>query len=143
MSKFKIVHITRYKYENMVRDSANQILLYPVKDDYQEILDQTITVTGDPSIEIHQDYFGNEVGTFTQSKPHIELTIDSRLAVETYPRPMPEDKTPVEEQWKELERVRYQIQFIDFLKQERFEALPEVKQLIEDERCKNCTPLQS
>ncbi|HEY3403486.1 MAG TPA: transglutaminase family protein [Ohtaekwangia sp.] len=143
MSKFKIIHITRYQYQNTVRDSANQILLYPVKDNYQEVLNHTITVTGDPFIEIHQDYFGNEVGTFTQARPHIELTIDSRLTVETTSRPLPDDKAPIEEQWKELEGKRYQMQFIDFLKQERFEALPEVQQLIEDERCKNCTPLQS
>lgn len=143
MSKFKIVHITRYQYENTVRDSANQILLYPIKDNYQEVLEHTIKVTGDPIIEIHHDYYGNEVGTFTQAQPHIELTIDSRLTVETAPRPMPEDKTPFEEQWKMLEQARHQIQFIDFLKQEHFSALPEIQRLIEEERLKHCTPLQS
>jgi len=143
MPKFKIVHITRYQYENAVRDSANQILLYPVKDDFQEVLDHIITVTGSPFIEIYDDFFGNAVGTFTHTKPHNELIIDSRLTVITAPRPLPEDKTPIEEQWKALEAIRYDMKFIDFLKQDRFEALPEVNQFITDERCKNCTPFQS
>ena len=32
MPEFEIQHITRYIYEGPVRDSANQIILYPIKD---------------------------------------------------------------------------------------------------------------
>ncbi len=48
MSKFKIRHITKYTYEDTVRDSANQIMLYPLKDQYQEVLQQQIVITGNP-----------------------------------------------------------------------------------------------
>lgn len=142
MPKFKIHHVTRYIYEDTVRDSANQIILYPIKDDYQEVINHAITVTGSPQIAIHTDYFGNEVGTFTYAHPHTELTIDSKLEIVTRDRPVPEDTLPPEEQWKTLERLKHQFNFIDFLRQEPFKALAEMEEVIKRERCAECTPFQ-
>ena len=143
MSKFKVRHITKYTYEDTVRDSANQIMLYPLKDPYQEVQRHQIIITGNPIVDVHQDYYGNEVGTFTHAHPHKELDIDSRLEVITTHRPLPEDTADQEIQWKEYEVIKHQIAFIDFLKQEKFEALPEVEKMIDQERYKQCTPLQS
>lgn len=142
MPKFKIHHVTRYIYEDSVRDSANQIMLYPVKDDFQEVINHVITVTGSPQIAIHIDYFGNEVGTFTYAHPHNELTIDSKLEIVTKERPKPEDNLPPAEQWETLERLKHQFNFIDFLRLEPFKALPEMQKVIEEERCATCTPFQ-
>ena len=143
MSKFKIRHITKYSYEVPVRDSANQIMLYPLKDEYQEVLQQTISITSDPQVYIHNDYFGNEVGTFTHSQPHQELIIDSRLVVVTKPRILPEDTASVADQLSELIKLKSQPAFIDFLRQQRFDAYEEINTVVEEERCKNCTPLVS
>ena len=141
MSKFKIRHVTKYLYQVPVRDSANQFMLYPLKDAHQEVLHQTIKITGDPQVSVHRDYFGNEVGTFTHSQPHQQLVIDSRLDVVTKIRTLPTDQEPVEEQWKALEKLKGHPAYIDFLKQEYFVALPEVSAIVEAERCKNCSPL--
>jgi transglutaminase-like putative cysteine protease len=143
MSKFKIRHITKYVYEDTVRDSANQIMLYPINDLYQEVLQHNIAITGNPVVNIHRDYYENEVGTFTHAHPHKELSIDSRLLVETKHRPVPEDTTAQELQWAELENLKNKIEFIDFLKLEKFDALPEVEKLIEVERRKKSSPLQT
>ena len=70
MPEFKIQHITRYTYEGPVRDSANQIILFPIKDEYQDVVKQELTITGDPVIDTYIDYYGNEVGSFTYSEPH-------------------------------------------------------------------------
>jgi len=140
MSKFKIRHITKYTYENTVRDSANQIMLYPIKDGHQTILQHNIIITGNPFVDLYFDSFGNQVGTFTHARPHQELVIDSKLLVETFPHRMPDDATPQELQWLELSTLLNQLEFIDFLRQERFDALSEVLNIIEAERCKNCTP---
>ena len=142
MSKFKIRHITKYTYEDTVRDSANQIMLYPLTDQYQDVIEHKIVITGNPIVNIHRDYYGNAVGTFTHAQPHKELDIDSKLVVETKHRAIPEDTIAQETQWKDLGNLKYQLEFIDFLKQEKFEALPEVEKVIEEER-KECTPLQS
>lgn len=141
MSKFKIRHITKYTYENMVRDSANQIMLYPIKDSHQQIIQHNISITGNPMVDVYFDPYGNQVGTFTHAKPHNELIIDSRLIVETFPHPAADDSTPQELQWLELATLKQQLEFVDFLRQERYESFAEVEGVIETERYKNYTPL--
>jgi len=142
MPKFKIRHITKYNYETTVRDSANQIMLYPVKDAHQSVLQHTITITGDPVVALFVDAYGNQVGTFTHARPHQELVIDSKLLVETYETPAPDDSSPQELQWLELDTLKSKLAFIDFARQdEKIEALGEFKTIIEAERERNGTPL--
>jgi hypothetical protein len=99
MPRFNIHHITKYTYEGPVRDSANQIILFPIKDEYQEVLKQDLSITGEPAVEIYKDYYGNEVGSFTHADPHTSLIIDSGVEVITKPRPALSDKADKEEQW--------------------------------------------
>src|SRR5882757_5437413 len=98
MPRFKIHHLTKYTYESPVRDSANQIILFPVKDEYQDVLKQEIHITDDPEIEIYKDYYGNEIGSFMHAEPHTEMLIDSKVEVITHTRALPKDNTPAEEQ---------------------------------------------
>ena len=65
MPEFKIQHITKYTYDGPVRDSANQIILYPIQDEFQEVVRHDIKISGDPFVDVFVDYYGNEVGTFT------------------------------------------------------------------------------
>jgi transglutaminase-like putative cysteine protease len=141
MSKFKIRHITRYLYEDTVRDSASQIILYPIEDDFQEVVQHTIQVSGDPAIDQHVDFFGNKIGTFTHAQPHKQLTIDSQLMVVTQSRPAPSDSNPVAMQWAEVNRIRQQLAYIDFTRQERFDSLLDVEQVIASERNLSRSPL--
>jgi transglutaminase-like putative cysteine protease len=118
-------------------------MLYPIKDSFQTILHHSILITGNPIVDVYLDTFGNQVGTFTHARPHQELVIDSKLLVETFPRRVPDDATPQELQWLELSTLKHQLDFIDFLRLERFESLPEVQNILEAERCKNCTPFET
>lgn len=129
MPRFIIHHVTKYTYPEPVRDSANQIMLYPVKDEYQEVQSQKITITGEPFIEVFKDYYGNEIGSFMNIVPHTELRIDSTISVVTKQRTFPSDDHSTEEQWQHLEEIRYMVSFIDFLKQENFKALADVKKI--------------
>ena len=127
MPQFKIHHVTRYSYEVPVRDSANQIILFPIKDEYQTVQKEEISITGEPSVDIYKDYYGNEVGSFMFAEAHQELVIDSKIEVSTKSKPLPEDTLPKEEQWSSLQAIRHQVPFIDFLKQESCEAVVEIK----------------
>src|SRR5665213_2855309 len=89
MPEFEIQHITRYIYEGPVRDSASQIILFPIKDEYQDVLKQELTITGNPVVDTYTDYYGNEVGTFTYSEPHWYLNISSKVLVTTKHRELP------------------------------------------------------
>ncbi len=141
MPRFKIHHITKYTYEGPVTDGANQIVLFPVKDEYQEVLSQELTITGEPLIEVYADYYGNEIGSFTQAEPHNLLVIDSRVEVITKPKPPIDDSADKDVQWGLLGQLRWQVPYIDFLKQEQFASVTEILESICPDRALSSTPL--
>jgi len=142
MPEFKIQHITKYTYPSPVRDSANQIVLFPIRDEYQDVIKQELHITGDPVIDTYTDYYGNEVGSFTYSEPHTSLVINSKLLVNTHHKPLPgNDIFPVQ-QWDDLKRLRYIMPYIDFLKQEYFEGFAELMELVQAEKSRDDTPYQ-
>jgi len=142
MPEFEIQHVTRYIYESPVRDSANQIILFPIKDEYQDVLKQELTITGNPVVDTHIDYYGNEVGSFTYSEPHWVLTINSRIWVSTKQRLLPLSDIFPAHQWEDLKRLQFMVPYIDFLKQEYFEGFGELKTIVDNERSVDDTPYQ-
>lgn len=143
MPQFTIKHITRYTYTGLVRDSANQIILFPINDDYQEVLDHDLKISGDPNVDIYKDYFGNEVGTFTHYMPHAELEIYSKLFVSTQHKTLPVDDMFTSQQWIDLEAIKSKTPYVDYLLQEHFEGLNELKEVVEQERIPHETPYQT
>ena len=141
MPKFRIRHLTKYSYEVPVRDSANQIMLYPLKDASQGVLQHDIRISGEPVVSVHHDAFGNEVGTFMHSEPHTRLIIDSKILVVTSPTQPPMDNTRAADQWQALEALRFQIPYIDFFRQENFESLVEIEKLVQQQK-PDRTPFQ-
>ncbi len=143
MPRFNIRHITRYSYEEQVRDSANQVILFPLKDEYQETTRQDLSITGDPLVDMYKDYYGNTIGAFTYAEPHKELVIDSKIEVLVKEKPLPSDNEPKEKQWLHLQQVKYTYPYIDFTKQEPFAATDEVRKIPVIASAGNLTPLQS
>lgn len=129
MPRFFIHHVTKYSYPEPVRDSASRVMLYPIKDENQQVQSQRLTITGEPFVEQFRDYYGNEVGSFMNIAPHKELRIDSNIVVITRPIIYPADEIPIEKQWEYLLQIKFVVPYIDFLKQENFTALPEVRQI--------------
>lgn len=142
MSRFSIRHITRYRYEEPVRDSANQIMLYPLRDAFQEVSRHQVIVSGDPAVFLYEDYYGNQIGTFSHPHPHQTLEIDSRLWIATKPRPLPEDVKPAAELWLELATVAGQPPYLDYLLQEHFSALPRMQHLVGSGLPADASPLR-
>ncbi|MBS1665817.1 MAG: transglutaminase family protein [Bacteroidetes bacterium] len=143
MPRFKIHHLTKYTYLSPVRDSANQILLYPFNDSYQEVVKHELNITGEPHVDVYHDYYGNEVGSFMNSQPHDELVIDLLTEVITHPHPEAKDDRPVAEQWAEIQNISTQYPYIDFLKPENFNAHQDLAASVESMGSVSCTPLQA
>jgi transglutaminase-like putative cysteine protease len=143
MPEFKIQHITRYIYDGLVRDSANQIILYPIEDEFQEVVSHEIKISGDPHVDTHIDYYGNKVGGFTYIEPHYRLDVTSKIMVNTKHRMYPNDDMFPAQQWNDLLRLRYQVPFIDFLRQEHFDGLAEMQKLMQKTKLPNETPYQT
>ncbi|MBS1932749.1 MAG: transglutaminase family protein [Bacteroidetes bacterium] len=143
MPRFNIHHVTKYTYESPVRDSANQIVLFPIEDQYQEVMKQQLFISGEPDVEKFKDYYGNEIGLFMNAEPHTELTIDSKVEVITRSKQRPSDDKNKEAQWANIYAAVNDPSYIDFLKQEQFNALDEVRVIANADECIMLTPLKA
>jgi transglutaminase-like putative cysteine protease len=81
MPIFKIHHITKYQYEEAVKESINEIRIFPYQCAEQEVLQHTLRITGNPAVYTFSDYWNNTAGTFNLLAPHKELVIESKLIV--------------------------------------------------------------
>ncbi|WP_165503679.1 transglutaminase family protein [Pedobacter hiemivivus] len=140
MPEFKIKHVTRYTYESPVRESVNHIILYPIEDQFQKVIKHTLIISGNPKVDVFTDYYGNKIGFFAYSERHRELEICSELTVGTTPKELPTETMFSEMQWMELEKLRYQVPYIDYLKWEAFNELNELKKVTEQYLQAGLTP---
>lgn len=83
MPVFKIHHITKYQYDGPVKESINEIRIYPYQCPEQEVLQHNLIITGNPIVHTSQDYWNNITGTFNLLPPHKQLVIESKLIVRT------------------------------------------------------------
>ncbi len=143
MGTYKIKHITRYTYASTVIDCTNQIMLYPIVDSQLEVRKHEITISNFPVIETFIDYFGNRTGVFSVIKPHTELLIESNAEVVTKGILQPTDDIPAADQWQQLRMSKSEITYLDFLKQENFDSVKEVKELLATIFNDESTPLQN
>jgi len=106
MAVFKIVHITKYKYNWPIKESINEVRLFPYNFDNQDVLQFQLLITNSPYVEISKDYYGNRVGNFNNLEAHEEITIESRMLVRVnHSLKIPEiDPTTVEDLAQEKEK---------------------------------------
>jgi len=83
MPVFNIHHITKYEYDRPVKESVNEIRIYPYACQHQEALYHQINISNNPEVLIMQDYWGNRTGMFNLMPSHQELVIESKLIVRT------------------------------------------------------------
>ncbi|MCG9792033.1 transglutaminase family protein [Flavobacterium algicola] len=81
MGVFKIVHITKYQYNWPIKESINEIRLYPYNFANQDVLQFQLLITNNPEVAVSTDSFGNQVGNFSTLESHSELVIESRMLV--------------------------------------------------------------
>lgn len=83
MPIFKIHHITKYEYDRPVKESMNNIMVYPYQSAEQETLQLDVLITDKPEVFTYVDYWGNKTGSFNLLRPHRELVIESKLIIRT------------------------------------------------------------
>ena len=81
MAIFKIVHITKYQYNWPIKESINEVRLFPHNFSNQEVIDYQLLITHNPKVEYYQDYYGNQVANFNNLEAHEEMVIESRMTV--------------------------------------------------------------
>jgi transglutaminase-like putative cysteine protease len=83
MPVFNIHHITKYEYDRPVKESVNEIRIYPIACKEQEVLYHQVNITHYPGILLLSDYWGNLTGMFNLMPSHTELIIESKLIIRT------------------------------------------------------------
>lgn len=128
MPVFKIQHITKYSYNRPVKESVNQIRIYPIASDQQEILQHEVNITTDPELFLFLDYWGNRCADFSLVDAHHELTIDSRIIVRTMGN---EFVTTVVSSWEELEQsVALDFYLIDLTRPDEIKSNEVLEEMI-------------
>lgn len=87
MSRYRISHVTGFKYGNEVTTSYNEARLLPIRDDRQFVISSKLEVLPSGSAIEYQDYFRTRVIQFEVLEHHDELTISSLTLVEIHDRP--------------------------------------------------------
>ncbi len=126
MAEFHIKHITRYSYTSTVIDCTNQVMLYPINDEHQNVQSHELKITNNPPIETFTDYFGNKVGMFSIIAPHNVLLIESDIVVSTRPVEFPERLPPPAEEWATLAELKSAYPYLDFMDHEALIAVDEL-----------------
>lgn len=142
MPLFKIQHLTKYVYDRPVRESANQIKIYPFAHPQQDVQSQRVVITGDPAVNLFADYWGNTVGLFMVNEAHKELIIDSQLIVNVQPskdgNPMSDSKFS---DWEILRGVSASdMKMLDLTKPESIHAKAEITDMVNALRHNRDTP---
>jgi transglutaminase-like putative cysteine protease len=83
MPIFKIHHVTRYDYDRPVKESINELRIYPYSCPEQEMLQHDVVITGQPDVLLFNDYWNNKTGLFNVLPLHNEMVIESKLVVRT------------------------------------------------------------
>lgn len=140
MAEYRIKHITRYTYPSPVIDSANQVMLFPIDDPEQEVKKHELIITHQPSVEIFTDYFGNKVGIFSVIKPHSQLTIESIIEVVIQEAKLAANDTASESQWDNLNIIREQFPYMDFMLLENCDSYDEIADVVKSLMNETITP---
>src|SRR5918993_3204335 len=83
MPVFQIHHVTKYNYNRPVKESVNQLRIYPVASEQQEILQHEVNITNNPELFFFIDYWGNRCADFSLLAAHTSLVIESKVVVRT------------------------------------------------------------
>lgn len=86
-----ICHTTRYRYEQDVIDSVNELRIQPISDFLQKCTAFQINLQPSTACSHYLDFYNNQVNVFEVSHPHRTLTIEACSEIETQPdsRPQP------------------------------------------------------
>jgi len=98
VKRFKIEHITGFKYDREVVASYNEARMLPARDNRQTVFSSVLEITPKGFSHELTDYFGSHPVMFEVLEPHTELNIRATSVVEVGPT----DSTRIDATWDEI-----------------------------------------
>lgn len=140
MPVFKIQHVTKYTYNRSVKESVNQLRIYPVASAQQEILQHEVSISTDPELFFFIDYWGNRCADFSVLDAHNSLVIDSRVVVRTIGL----ETIPVVNSSREelLTLIENDFHLLELARPEEIKAKQALQQIIDELDCNHKTVMQ-
>jgi transglutaminase-like putative cysteine protease len=105
MAEFRVLHKTKYIYDDLVAYCHNMAHMYPLTSRHQDCFRTHVTVNPKPVVSsFRRDYFGNQVFLFSVEDPHKTLEVTVESSVRTHGSGVGYDlnrSTP----WEEIEKT--------------------------------------
>ncbi|MFI5188533.1 MAG: transglutaminase domain-containing protein [Chitinophagales bacterium] len=131
MSVFNIHHITKYEYDRAVKESVNEIKIYPFNSPAQHVLYHEINITGNPGVMVATDYWGNRTGMFNLMPSHTELLIESKVIVRNH-QPEQDIKNFCGDFHELYGEIRKDLSLIELSRSERSHLQDEIRNIAEE-----------
>jgi transglutaminase-like putative cysteine protease len=88
MPRYELRYRTTFTYDDVVRESQNELRACPATDDHQQLVSHRVTVHPSARVLTYVDYWGTRVDTFGVREPHVAMEVVAESTVETFPRPL-------------------------------------------------------
>ena len=86
--RFDIRYRCRFTYDQLVRESQNELRACPASDERQQVVSYRVTTTPSARVLSFTDWWGTRVDAFGVREPHLVLDVVAEAAVETSPAPL-------------------------------------------------------
>jgi transglutaminase-like putative cysteine protease len=86
--RFDIRYHTSFTYDDLVRESQNELRACPVTDENQQLISFRVHTAPSARVLSFMDYWGTRVAAFGVRTPHLVLDITAEASVETRSRPL-------------------------------------------------------
>jgi transglutaminase-like putative cysteine protease len=86
--RFDIRYACRFTYDQLVRESQNELRACPLSDEFQHLTSYRVQTVPSSRVMSFHDWWGTRVDAFGVREPHLVLDVVAEAVVETYPRPM-------------------------------------------------------
>src|SRR5205085_10666109 len=88
LMRFDIRYRTTFTYDNLVRESQNELRACPATDDAQQLIAYRVHTSPSSRVLSFSDYWGTRVDAFGVRSPHLSLEVSAEASVETRLRPL-------------------------------------------------------
>src|SRR5688572_16504547 len=86
--RFDITYSTVFSYDDLVRESQNELRACPASDESQQLVSYRVTTSPSARVLSFVDYWGTRVDTFGVRTPHLHLQVTAEASVETRRKPL-------------------------------------------------------
>jgi transglutaminase-like putative cysteine protease len=86
--RFDIRYSCRFTYDELVRESQNELRACPLSDEFQHLTSYRVQTVPSSRVLSFHDWWGTRVDAFGVREPHRVLDVVAEAVVETYSRPM-------------------------------------------------------